>query len=85
MNRKNMPLLLMLASGAVTCIITFIQDFSIVEKLGSLLFVMVIFLFLGNVLKWTLDYFDRQNEAKRKAEEEAEALNSEEAEATKQS
>ncbi len=40
------------------------------EKLVSLLVVLVIFLMLGNVLKWTLDYFDRQNEEKLKAEGE---------------
>ena len=37
---------------------------------APLLVVLVIFLMLGNVLKWTLDYFDRQNEEKLKAEGE---------------
>lgn len=69
MNRKNLPLLLMLIAGAATCIITFVQKYSVIGKLASLLFVMVLFYFLGNVLKWTLDAFDRQNEAKRAAEE----------------
>ena len=71
MNRKNMPLLLMLSAGVVTCIITFLEHYTVFEKLVSLLVVLVIFLMLGNVLKWTLDYFDRQNEEKLKAEGEA--------------
>ena len=70
MNRKNMPLLLMLSAGGVTCIITFLEHYTVFEKLVSLLVVLVIFLMLGNVLKWTLDYFDRQNEEKLKAEGE---------------
>lgn len=70
MNRKYMPLILMLAAGAVTCVITFIKDYSIMGKLGALLFVFLLFYFLGNILKWTLDYFDRQNEAAKQEEGE---------------
>lgn len=68
MNRKKMPLFLMLVAGSVTCIITFIQKYSILEKLVSLFVVLLIFYFLGSLLKWTLDYFDEQN-AKKNAEE----------------
>lgn len=70
MNRKNLPLILMLTAGAVTCIITFIRHYSTVEKLASLLVVLVLFYLLGSILKWTLDYFDRQNEKKRQQEGE---------------
>lgn len=70
MNRKNLPLLLMLTAGAVTCIITFIQKYSPLMKLISLFVVLLIFYFLGSVLKWTLDYFDKQNEIRRKEEGE---------------
>lgn len=75
MNRKNMPLILMLAAGAVTCVITFIQKYSILGKLISLLVVLVIFYLLGNVLRWTLDYFDGQNE--KKSREEGEVIEKE--------
>jgi len=68
MNRKKMPLLLMLVAGSATCIITFIQKYTILEKLVSLFVVLLIFYFLGSLLKWTLDYFDEQN-AKKNAEE----------------
>ncbi len=68
LNRKNMPLILMLVAGVVTCIITYVQNYSILEKLVSLFFVLLLFYFLGSLLRWTLDYFDEQNE-KKNAEE----------------
>ena len=70
MNRKNLPLLLMLLGGAVTCIVTFIEKYTMVAKLVSMFTVLLIFFVLGSVLKWTLDYFDRQNEEKRGEEGE---------------
>lgn len=68
MNRKTMPLVLMLVAGAITSVITFIKGYSIVNKLLALLIVLLLFYFLGSVLKWTLDYFDRQNEELAEAE-----------------
>lgn len=62
MKRKNLPLIMMLVAGAFTSIITFILKFSIVNKLTSLLIVLLIFYILGNVLKYALDTFDKQNE-----------------------
>lgn len=70
MNRKNLPLILMLTGGVITCIITFIQQYSPLKKLISLFVVLLIFFVLGSVLKWTLDYFDEQNEIRRKEEGE---------------
>ena len=70
MNRKNLPMLLMLLAGAITCIITFIRDYAMVEKLGILFGVLVLFYLLGSILVWTLNYFDMQNEKKRKEEGE---------------
>lgn len=70
MNRKNLPLILMLTAGAVTCIITFIRRYDTVAKLACLLAVLALFYLLGSILKWTLDYFDRQNEKKRQEEGE---------------
>lgn len=75
MNRKSIPLILMLLSGVVTCIITYIKNYSVFAKLASLLAVMIVFLVLGSVFKWTLDLFDHQNE--KKAQEEAEAAENE--------
>ena len=70
MNRKNMPLILMLVAGAVTCIITFIQNYTVLNKMVSLLVVLVIFYILGSILRWTLDYFDSQNEKNNKEQGE---------------
>ena len=69
MNRKNLPLLMMLVAGAVTCIINLIKKVSVLGQLATLLIVLVIFYFLGSVLKWTLDYFERQNEERAREEE----------------
>ena len=70
MNRRNLPLLLMLTAAAVTSIITFIRQYSMLQKLVSLFVVMLIFYMMGNALKWTLDYFDKQNEKRRLEEGE---------------
>lgn len=70
MNRKNMPLVLMLTAGAVTCVITFIMRYSVLDKMLSLLAVLVVFYLLGSLLRFTLDFFDSQNEKKRKEEGE---------------
>lgn len=63
-------MLLMLAAGVVTCIITFVQQFSALNKLIALFCVMLLFYVLGSVLRWTLDFFDAQNEKRRKEEGE---------------
>ena len=70
MNRRSLPLVLMLLAGAVTCIITFIQDYPITERLVILLAVLVLFYLLGSILVWTLNFFDHQNDEKRKSEGE---------------
>jgi len=70
MNRKNIPLLLMLIAGAVTCIITYIRQYSVTEKLVWLFVVLLIFWILGSILEATLNHFDAQNEARLKEEGE---------------
>ena len=70
MNRKKMPLLLMLTAGAVTCIITFIEQYTMVEKLVALFVVLLVFYVLGSILKWTLDFFEKQNEERLREEGE---------------
>ena len=71
MNRRMLPLLFMLISGAITCVATWIHGYSALEKLIYLLVVMLIFGTLGSVLQRTINYFDKQNQ-KRLAEEEKE-------------
>ena len=69
MNRKNIPVIIMLIAGAMVSIITFIKEFEIVEKLMLLLITLVVFYGLGCLLVWTMNHFDSVNENKRKEEE----------------
>ena len=80
MNRKILPLLLMLTAGAVTCIITYIERYPLFDKLLALFVVLLVFYLLGSVLKWTLDFFEMQNEEKLKEEGEVIEKESEEEE-----
>ena len=73
MNRKNMPLILMLTAGACTCIVTMVQAYSVLASLVALYAVMLLFYSLGNGVRLLLDRFDRQNEEKVKQEQEEKA------------
>lgn len=70
MNRKNLPLFLMLTAGAVTSIITYIEKYPMEVMLVSIFVVLLLFYILGCIIKWTLDYFDLQNEERLKSEGE---------------
>ena len=86
MNRKNMPLFLMLIAGACTCIVTLVRSYSLLAGLVALFTVMLLFYCLGSVLRMLLDRFDRQNEEKEKQEQEEKekALQEEEAAGTEE-
>ena len=73
MNRKNMPLILMLTAGACTCIVTMVQAYSVLASLVALFAVMLLFYCLGTGVRLLLDHFDRQNEEKVKQEQEEKA------------
>ena len=73
MNRKNMPLILMLTAGACTCIVTMVQAYSVLASLVALFAVMLLFYCLRNGVRLLLDRFDRQNEEKAKQEQEEKA------------
>ena len=62
MFRKYIPLILMLTAGAMTCIISMVREYSMLRQMTVLFVVLVLFYLLGSIIKWTLDYFDRQNE-----------------------
>ena len=55
MNRKNMPLILMLTAGACTCIVTMVQAYSVLASLVALFAVMLLFYCLGNGVRLLLD------------------------------
>ncbi len=61
MYRRFLPSILMLTAGAVTCIITMIRQYPMLTQLLVLFAVLLLFYFLGSIIKWTLDYFDKQN------------------------
>ncbi len=69
---------MMLLGGLITVVITFLQSFSILQKLLSLVIVMAVLYFTGTVIINIIGYFEKKNrekeEAERKAQEEAESL-----------
>ena len=77
-------MLLMLAAGVITCIITFVQRGELLNKLIALFCVMLLFYVLGSVLKWTLDFFDAQNEKRRNEEGEVIEKEAEDQEGTQE-
>lgn len=78
MNRKVLPVLFMLISGVITCVATWIHGYSLVEKLVILLVVLLIFGGLGDLLKRTINYFDKENQKKKEAQEQEMAKEAEE-------
>ncbi len=80
MERKNLPIILMLAAGAVTCVITFLQNDSILKKLVALFVVLIVFYAMGTAIKWMLDEFDKRNAERNNVPEEKIEEEEEEAE-----
>lgn len=66
--RRYIPLGLMLLAGAVTCIITFSEDYDLLTRLVLLFCVMLVFFLLGVVVESFLNSFEK--EIKEKEEEE---------------
>ena len=73
MNRKIFPMLLMLAAGIISCIYTFILQYSTLKKLVSLFIVLLVFYLLGSIIVWVIDCFVAESENQLK-EEEGEAI-----------
>lgn len=81
MNRKMLPLIMMLTAGAITSIATYIRNYSILEKLVALLLTLIIFYGLGRLIEAMLDSFEKHNEEVRLAQEAALAENQQAVEA----
>ena len=62
MDRKYLPAVLTLAAGAVTCVVNLVRQYPAMDQMVLLLIVLIVFYVLGNIIKWTLDLFDHQNE-----------------------
>lgn len=81
MDRKKMPLILMLISGAITVIIALVLDYTLKQTLSLLFLVLLLFFIFGNILKYILNSFDKENKKREEAEmEELEKKAQEEAE-----
>ena len=74
MNRKMLPLIMMLVAGSITSIATFIRNDTILEKLIALLITLLVFYGLGRFIENMLDSFERHNEKVRLEQEKAVAL-----------
>lgn len=68
MNRKTMPLVLMLIAGGITAFMTFALDYTLKDKLVALLLVLIIFYTIGCIMKGLLNHFDKVNELKASEE-----------------
>ncbi len=70
MTRQKMPLILMLLAGLVTALVAYYRNYTLMDMLIALLATLVIFYFIGSVIKMILDSFDRKNNAEIEKEGE---------------
>lgn len=82
MNKKLLPVFMMLVGGLVTVVITYINKFSIPAKLGSLLAVLAVLYFVGTIIVMVMDKFEKTNQKKIEEQEAAEREAQEKALAT---
>jgi len=62
-NRKQLPLLLMLIAGAITTLTVYFKGLGLKTMLIALLAAMVIFGFIGSLIEYILNSFDRNQES----------------------
>lgn len=62
MNRKYLPMVLMLLAGAITCVITLVRHYEQLRALVVLFIVLLVFYLIGCAIVWMLNSFDAQNE-----------------------
>lgn len=77
MKTKQIPAILMLVAALVTCIMSFLDQISMVQFLIRLCIVLVVFFVLGEVIRYVIDRNFPPEEAQ---EEEQEETQDEEAE-----
>jgi len=70
--RKQLPLLLMLIAGAITSLTVYFRGLGLKTMLIALLAALVIFYFIGSVIKMILDSFEKKNE--NRVSEEGEVI-----------
>ena len=70
MERKMIPLTLMLIAGAICSIVCFAQGYDAFTMLLALFIVLLVFYVLGSVIKRVMEKFEIENEEKSKEEGE---------------
>lgn len=80
MEKKNIPLILMLSAGAITWIITFFQKYDPLISYLILFGVMVFFYVIGTLITWMFISFDKKNEELAIQNQEEQILSEEEKE-----
>ena len=70
MERKMIPLALMLVAGAICSIVCFAQGYDAFTMLLVLFIVLLIFYILGCIIKRVMEAFERENEERSKEEGE---------------
>lgn len=68
MDRRKLPLILMLIAGLVTVILTYLWNYTIPRKLACVFFVMLIFYLIGSVILWVLNRFEKEIEERQESE-----------------
>lgn len=58
MKTKFIPAVVMLLGGAVACIVTFLNNYSLEEMLSVLIIALIVFLILGVVIRLIIDSFE---------------------------
>ena len=61
MKRKQLPLLLMLIAGAITTLTVYFKGLGLKTMLIALLAAFVTFYFIGSLVEYILDSFDRKS------------------------
>lgn len=79
MDRTKLPLILMLLAGSMTALIAYFKGYGLLNMLIALFAVMVIFSFIGTVIKMILDHMDKGDE--EKVSDEGEVIEKEATEA----
>ncbi len=70
MERKMIPLALMLVAGAICSIVCIVQGYDVFTMLLALFIVLLVFYILGCIIKRVMEAFERENEEKNKEEGE---------------
>lgn len=74
MTRKEMPMVLMLAAGAVTALFAYFRGFNLSSMLIALLATLVAFYTIGCIIRMVLDSFEKKNKKIEEVSPEGEVI-----------